>query len=417
MFLSGINETVDQWGTEMFDMKKQLRWSKLKVGLVITLALLILFIAIIFAGTFEGIISPKIELKAQFRDVKGLRSGAPVWIFGTEIGSVKKINLDPVYGTIVTISVNKSARGFIKKDSEASILTMGLLGDKYVELNAGSALAEPVHPGEMIKGTAKMEFTDIMGTSAETIARMTEFINKLDTLVTQIEKGEGTVTKLLTDPAIFDNLKNTTQTLSLVLEDVKKSRGTLRMLIEDPSVYNKILTATSSIEEMSRTFNESSGALKRFVQDPSLYDKMLAATSSIEAFSKTFNESSGTLKRLIEDPSLYDKMLAAVSELEAFSSRLKEGNGTLKKLVEDPELYQNLQQGSKYLSSILGRVDKGEGMAGALIRDEELTKELKETFEKLKGLTVEADELTVELKALMKDIKENPKKYFKFSLF
>lgn len=401
----------------MFDMKKQLRWSKLKVGLVITLSLIILFIAIIFAGTFEDIVSPKIELKAQFQDVKGLRSGAPVWIFGTEIGSVKKINLDPVYGTIVTMSVVKSAQGFIKKDSEASVLTMGLLGDKYVELSAGSPLAESIHPREMIKGTAQMEFTDIMATSAVTITKMTEFINKLDTLVTQIGKGEGTVTKLLTDPAIYNNLKNTTQMLSSVLDDIKNSRGTVRMLIDDPSVYNKILAAASSIEELSRTFNKSSGTLKRFVEDPSLYDKMLAATSSIEAFSKTFNESSGTLKRLIEDPSLFDKMLAAVSELEAFSSKLKEGDGTLKKLAEDPELYKNLQQGSKYLSSILGRVDKGEGMAGALIRDEELTKELKETFAKFTKLTVEIDALTGELKALMKDIKENPKRYFKFSLF
>jgi hypothetical protein len=62
-------------------------------------------------------------------------------------------------------------------------------------------------------------------------------------------------------------------------------------------------------------------------------------------------------------------------------------------------------------------VDKGEGTAGALIGDDEMAKELKETFAKLKELTVEIDGLAVEMKNLFKDIKEHPKKYFKFSLF
>jgi phospholipid/cholesterol/gamma-HCH transport system substrate-binding protein len=51
----------------------------------------------------------------------------------------------------------------------------------------------------------------------------------------------------------------------------------------------------------------------------------------------------------------------------------------------------------------LKRIDSGEGTAGALIRDEKLAQELKDTIRELKELTA--------------DIKENPKKYFKFSVF
>jgi len=353
----------------MFDTKKQLRWSKLKVGLVITLALLTLFLAIFFAGNIEEIFLPKIEFKAQFQDVKGLRKGAPVWLFGTEVGSVKNIQLSPVHGTIVTLSVNKGAQGFIKKDSQASILTMGLLGDKFVELGTGSPLAEPIQPGETIKGTAQIEFSDIMGTAAVAIGKMGEFINKLDHLVVKIEEGQGTIAKFFTDPAIHDNLKNTTHTLSVLLEDIKNSQGTIKMLIEDPSLYNRMLTAASTIEEFSRRINESSGTLKRLVEDPSLYNKTFAAVSSIEEFGRKLNEESGTLRRLIESP----------------------------------ELYENLRKASALLSSILERIDKGEGVAGAFIRDEELAQELKSTI--------------MELKELMKDIKDHPKKYFKFSLF
>ena len=360
----------------MFDTKKQLRWSKLKVGLVITLALLIMIVAIFFAGGIKEVFSPRIELKAQFMDAKGLRRGAPVWIFGTEVGSVKNIHLDPVQGAIVTISVDKSVQRFIKRDAKANILTMGLLGDKYIELSTGSPLAGPIHPKEMIKGGTQIEFSDIMETTAVAIGKMGEFITKLDNLVVKMDKSEGTVAKLFRDPAIYDNLSQSTKKLSLLIEDIANSRGTIRMLIDDPSLYSKMLTASTSIEE----------------------------------FSKKLNESPGTLKKLMEDPFLYDKALAAVSWIEEFSKTLNESHGTLKKLVEDRELYENLNRGSAQLSSILEGIDKGKGVAGALIRDEELTKELS-------GALLEFKKLSAELEALVKDIKEHPKKYFKFSIF
>jgi phospholipid/cholesterol/gamma-HCH transport system substrate-binding protein len=326
----------------MFDTKKQLRWSKLKVGLVITLAFLIMIVAIFFAGGIKEMFSPRIELKAQFMDAKGLRRGAPVWIFGMEVGSVKNINLDPVHGAIVTISVDKSVQKFIKRDAQANILTMGLLGDKYIELSTGSLLAEPIHSGEMIKGGTQIEFSDIMVTAAGAIGKMGEFITKLDNLVVKMEKSEGTVAKFLKDPAIYDNLNQTTKKLSLLLEDIKNSRGTMKMLMDDPSLYNRMLSAASSIEEFSRKLNE--------------------------------------------------------------------GSGTLKRLIEDPELYENLKRGSAQLSSILEGIDKGKGVAGALIRDEELTKELSEAL-------LEFKKLSAELEALVKDVKEHPKKYLKFSIF
>jgi len=343
----------------MFDAKRQLKWSQIKVGLVITVAFLILLISVFFAGNIQSVFLSKAELKIQFRDVVGLRKGAPVWILGLEEGSVKNITLDPTYGVIVTIAVNKNALGLVRKDSLATILTMGLLGDKYIELSPGSPQAEPIRPGEMIKGSSEMGLREVMG----------QFIERIDSLVTKIEGGQGTIAKLLNDPVLYNNLLGATHSLSAFLENLKDSKGTLKLLIDDPSVYKKMLVATSSIEE----------------------------------FSKRINESSGTLRHLIEDPSLYNKTLTVASQIEEFSRKLNESQGTLKKMIEDPALYENFNRDLKELSSILEKIDKGEGVAGALIRDRELAKELKDTV--------------TELKELLKNIKDHPKKYFKFSVF
>ena len=360
----------------MFDMKKHIKWSKIKVGLVITIALLTLLVAVFFAGNIQDFFLAKTHLKVQFQEIEGLRRGAPVWILGIEEGSVKNIHLDPVHGVIVTISVNKKVLGYLKRDSRATILTMGLLGDKYVELSTGSPTGQPIQPGETIKGTTEKRVRDLMENSAVTIGKMGEFIVKLDDLVTSFGKGERTIGKLISDPAVYNDLKNATGGLSLLIADmrsfiadVKNSQGTMKKLIDDPTLYNKVVATASGLEEMS----------------------------------KTINKSSGTLKRLIEDPSLYDKMVTTVSDLEAFSKKLKEGHGTLGKLIESPELYESLNKDLKQLSSILERIERGEGLAGALIKNSELSRELEETI--------------VELKNLLKDIKEHPKKYFKFSVF
>jgi phospholipid/cholesterol/gamma-HCH transport system substrate-binding protein len=289
----------------------------------------------------------------------GLRKGAPIWILGLEEGSVNDITLDPVYGVIVTITVNRNALQFVKKDSRATILTMGLLGDKYIELSTGSPQGEPIRPGETIHGASEMGLREVMG----------QFIDRIDSLVTKIERGQGTIAKLLNDPALYNNLLGATQSLSALLEDVKNPKGTLGMLIEDPTVYKKILAATSSIEE----------------------------------FAKKINEGSGTLRYLVEDPSLYDKALTAASQIEEFSKKLNQGQGTLKRMIEDPALYENLNSDLKKIHSILEKIESGGGVAGALIQDKELARELKDTV--------------AELKDFLKNVKEHPKKYFKFSIF
>jgi phospholipid/cholesterol/gamma-HCH transport system substrate-binding protein len=374
----------------MADIKRELQWSKLKVGSVITLALFTILVTVFFAGGLEDLFSKKVTLKANFKDVKGLRKSAPVWIFGTEVGSVKEIDLNPVYGTVVTMRINRSALSYIKEDSKASILTMGLLGDKYVEIAGGSTTARPIHPEKMIQGTAQLEFQDVMETSTITIQTTTEFIRKLDAFVTKIEEGQGTVAKFLNDPSFYNNINKAAQALSLVTEEIHTSQGTLRMLIDDPSFYNKMAAAASNLEEMTRTVKESSGTLKKLIEDPSVYNKLLESASHIEAFST--------------------KMEAVSTKLEVFSTKLEESQGTLKKLIEDPTLYEDLDKGAKQLSSVLGQIDKGEGLATAFLKDKELVRELDETLVQIK-------KMTLELEGLVKDIKAHPKKYLKFSVF
>lgn len=362
----------------MFDTKKQLMWSKLRVGMIITITLLVIFVAAFFIGDIQKIFLPQIEIEVQIPDAKGLRKGAPVWLLGIEIGSVINIDLHPTYGTITTLAINKKDLPFVKKDSVVSIHTIGLLGDRLVELSPGSPDAEPIGPGDILKGTAQIEIMDIMEAGIVSAQKMGELAEKLGEFVVMIERGEGTIGRFFTDPSIYDNLNEVTKNLSHILKNIEGGKGSLGMLINDPSLYNKLLAAASSIEETSIEFSERTGKL------------IFTTESSIEKLSKRLNVGA-------------DKLIASASSLEEFTEKLNTPSGTLRRLAEDPELYENLNSATKHLSLILERIYSGEGTVGTLIKDKELAIELRSAIEELRELT--------------KDIRENPERYFHFSIF
>ncbi len=60
----------------MYDYLKQTRWAGLKIGVLATFAMAIVFVSIMFAGNIMELFSPKVEIYTSFDDVKGLREGS-----------------------------------------------------------------------------------------------------------------------------------------------------------------------------------------------------------------------------------------------------------------------------------------------------------------------------------------------------
>lgn len=77
---------------------------------------------------------------ARFSNVADLKDRAPVKIGGVSVGLVESITLDPVaFDAIVEMKIDRRYSD-IPNDSGASILTSGVLGDRYVGLDPGGAL-------------------------------------------------------------------------------------------------------------------------------------------------------------------------------------------------------------------------------------------------------------------------------------
>ena len=80
------------------------------------------------------------SVSARFTNVADLKDRAPVKIGGVTVGLVERITLDPVeFDAIVEMKIDRRFSD-IPNDSSASILTSGVLGDRYIGLDPGGAL-------------------------------------------------------------------------------------------------------------------------------------------------------------------------------------------------------------------------------------------------------------------------------------
>lgn len=78
-------------------------------------------------------------VNAKFENIGSLKVGAAVSMAGVTIGRVDSISLDQnIYKAVVQLRIN-STFNHLPKDSDASIMTSGLLGSQYIGITAGGA--------------------------------------------------------------------------------------------------------------------------------------------------------------------------------------------------------------------------------------------------------------------------------------
>jgi phospholipid/cholesterol/gamma-HCH transport system substrate-binding protein len=291
----------------MFDTHKHITWAKLRVGIVVTAGLAVIFSVILFAGNIVHLFTPQATVYAEFSDVKGLRPGAPVWFAGVQIGSVKSLRFERGEKITVALSVDQSALSYLKKDSSAGILTMGLLGDKYVEMGTGSREAAPLQPGDTISGSPRSEI-------AEELKRVIE----------GVETSKGSLARLLRDDTLYRDLSASVKDIKVFAEMIKSSEGTINKVIKDPALYDRFVKASKSLDVFTEKLAMSQGTVNKLVEDASLYENMNGAAIRLNAILEKIDKGEGSMGKLITDKELADELRSTLKEINALAKDMKE---------------------------------------------------------------------------------------------
>jgi phospholipid/cholesterol/gamma-HCH transport system substrate-binding protein len=197
---------------------------ELKVGSFVFAGLVILVIFVLYIGDFKNTMSTY-RVNFTFNFINGVKVGSPVRFAGVDVGEVKLLNfIFPVKGEKPKVQmvaiITKSIR--IPVDSQVWVNTLGILGEKYIEIMPGKDFVNVVPDngtmvgndpfamqefGEMAKSLVTKLDSTLTGINGVADSVKTLTLN-LDDGVTRIKNGEGTVGKLMYRDDLYNELED-----------------------------------------------------------------------------------------------------------------------------------------------------------------------------------------------------------------
>lgn len=329
--------------------RKQLTWTELRVGLFVLVGLSVLA-AGIFYVTGAGTIGPKYRLITYLPEVSGLANGAPVRLDGVEVGNVESIRLAPrVPGKArdknknieVVMRVSKQYEKDILTDSAASLVTEGLLGNRYVNISLGIT-GVPLKDGQEVPGTEEKAMKEVVERSADLLGNLQALSENVQELITGVKQGKGSLGKILTDDQAYNHLNGILAKGDAMLANVQAGQGTIGKLVVSDEMYNKVDKGLDNVNVILTDVRAQKGTIGKLLYDPSLYDQAKQAMTNGNAMIGDIRAGKGTLGKLATDDTLYTKLRETTENVANASAKLNDNTTTVGKLFTDPKLYDSM---------------------------------------------------------------------------
>jgi phospholipid/cholesterol/gamma-HCH transport system substrate-binding protein len=248
------------------------------VGAFVIGGVLLFAVGLFLIGNRRMLFERNFEIYTQFSDISGLQNGALVRVAGMEAGEVTLIEVPggPARQFRVRLRIRENLRPVIRTDSVASIQNDGLVGNRYVQVQAGSEAAAPVEDGGTIPSEEPFDFADALRKLNETIEIVTDIVEEVKvnvegalTAVTETAKDAQT---LMADVGveirdITTSTQKVTEDLMVLTSGVREGRGTVGKLLTDDSLYVRTQSIADEAEKAMVNFREAGEQAKQAVAD------------------------------------------------------------------------------------------------------------------------------------------------------
>jgi phospholipid/cholesterol/gamma-HCH transport system substrate-binding protein len=274
--------------------------SEFRVGIVSFLAIFMLFAGIIwikgirFAEDYNTV-------RIRFTNIGALRPGDAVAVSGVQSGKVKSVELQS--GRVI-VSCTVSKQVFLGSDARFSVKNIGLMGERFVAINAGTSSValdlDKIHDGRFDTG-----IPEVMGMMGDMVSEVRELVRLIGNTVA----SEGTLREFQ------ETISNLHELSASANELVTNSKDDYIRSLE------AIERASMNLDEFVRTnrqrtdsaigdFAEASSKLNRLVDD------LDTLSASLQEFADKLNSGEGSLGLLASDETLYQDVKRAIREVD-----------------------------------------------------------------------------------------------------
>lgn len=331
---------------------------ELRVGLLTIVALAVFGVGAFLVGERSNLFRRTADFSVRFENVGGLASGNSVQLNGVSVGSVEEVVLpESAEESLLTvwISVDRRYASRVRADSEARIKTLGLLGDKFVEIASGSPDAPAIPSGGEIPAAPPTDVDRLIASGEDLVENVVAIAVSLRTILANMEQGRGILGQLLTNDekvaAAKESVISSLASLDRILGRIESGEGTLGALIHDETLGERLNASLNRFDSVLGRIESGDGALPALLNDPStrdrvesLLDKLGKTADGLSAFTEGLGEGDGLLVRLLQDDEygreVSEDLQQLMHNLNELSGKLERGDGTLGMVINDPALYQ-----------------------------------------------------------------------------
>jgi phospholipid/cholesterol/gamma-HCH transport system substrate-binding protein len=182
---------------------------KIRLGLFIIGGLGLCVLALFIIGKQKNLFDPVFRLTSNFNNVSGLQVGNNVRFSGITVGTVDNISIINDSTVRVDMLVKKTVQQFIKKDSEVAIGSEGIIGDRLVIVTQGGDKSPMAKDGQYLTSKEPIETDAIMASLHATAINAAIITDQLAEIMVKINHGKGTLSRLIQDSTIAENLNQT----------------------------------------------------------------------------------------------------------------------------------------------------------------------------------------------------------------
>ena len=297
-------------------------WEQLKVGGMILLAMGILTVAVFKLGEAANLFSERYKLVALLPSANGLRVGGSVTVAGQLAGTVSAIDFlapdaDTTRNLRVVVEIDQALQQQVREDSRARIRTLGLLGDKVVDISPGTPRFAVLPTNDTIQVEQALDYETVLLQASGAVTDMVQLTRDLRGITGGMARGEGTVGQLLTNRSLYDELNGTLARTNALVTRLQAPNGSLGKLLDDPALYQNLNGMIGSVDSLVRQMRSETGTFGKLMQDDSLYTHLVGITSGADSLMKQLTRGNGLANKLLTDQQLYEQLTKTITDLNA----------------------------------------------------------------------------------------------------
>ena len=272
-----------------------------------------------------------IPIKARFNSAGDLKVGDPVKLAGVDIGRVQAIR---IADGKVEVSMTVEPAAGVRTDSKASIKFTGMMGQNFMAIDFGSPASPVASTGallesreqpdlaaimsklesaadgmqNMTKSFSGEEFTKLLGPMTDMIKdnqpRIASILSNLDSVTTGINKGEGTLGRLLKQDTLYvqtlqavtnliastEDLKLTLSTTRQMMADMNSGKGTIGRLLVDDSLFRETTNMITNLREVAEKLNRGNGTVGQLINDDAFLRNLKLTLQKVEKATETLED-------------------------------------------------------------------------------------------------------------------------------